>query len=66
MKWQTESATKKWIQLLESLIKHDEKELEAFQKLEHENHEEHIYEGRIEAYEYLLNLVKQNTKWEGK
>ena len=50
---------KQIIDRIEAILKNDKASLVEFQNLEEETNDEHIFEGRIEALESVLEIIKE-------
>tara|TARA_R100000808_G_scaffold20201_1_gene43739 strand:- start:342 stop:515 length:174 start_codon:yes stop_codon:yes gene_type:complete len=47
---------------INAILKSDRESLKAFQDLEEETNDEYIFEGRIEALESVLEIIKEHQK----
>ncbi len=47
---------------INAILKSDRESLEKFQNLEEQSNAEYIYEGRIEALESVLEIIKEHQK----
>lgn len=47
------------IEKIEATLKNDKESLEEFENLEEETTDEHLFEGRIEALEWVLEIIKE-------
>ena len=47
---------------INAILKADRESLEKFQNLEEQSNAEYIYEGRIEALESVLEIIKEHQK----